>query len=132
MEEEPPDEPLPLISDLNNGNDDDDDDDDNWIDVDDQVKTSGEVLYQHFLDERNSISRPFASRGKEPQDYATRLAKEQANWEAQKEELTEAYMAFRVNGSLMEEEGEGTDWFTCKIIDIKGMIHQTHYLIPFR
>jgi hypothetical protein len=103
-----PDEPLPQME------------DDLWVDVEEGTPITGEDLYQHYLEEHQTTSQYRSARFKLTPDYKKRIEKERENWKMQEMDLLEAYMELKVKGPLLEEEGEGKDWFSCKVYDLKG------------
>ena len=120
---DPPDGPLPEPPLPNEDNSDDE-----WLNVDEEAGTSGEVLYQHFLDGRGTNKKSSTSGSKEQQDYATRIANERKNWKDQEDELGKAFMEFRVSGAKLYEEGDDTDWFTCTLYDLTGTFYSVRWI----
>jgi hypothetical protein len=92
------------------------------MDIDDEEEpATGEEVYQYYLEEHSEGYRTQGTRIKLTPDYKGRLENERKNWKLQEEELVRAYMEWKANGPLSEEQEEDRDWFTCKVCKISGM-----------
>src|ERR1700743_746249 len=104
---EPPDEGLPITVDA----------EDDWETDDDG--DNEKTLYQHYFSSKNA---PTGQQGwHAPRvDYQTRIETERSHWIDQEEELTLAYMKWKVYGPGMESEGVETDSFDCRVVALRS------------
>lgn len=114
LEMQPPDEHLPI----NEARD------DGWEteDEDEEDSTTGSRLFEKYLDGMDNDKGKSAYRNKRAPDYTARLALEQQNWKDLEGDLMQAYLAWKEEGPPSEEECEDAEFFSCYVIEIKGML----------
>lgn len=91
----------------------DDDNDDAWVDSQDYPNDSDseEPVFIHYLTPHDSPQHPYRKRP----NYKERLEREKSAWAGQLEELTSAFLCWKSNGPMLQDEGST---FSCRIISI--------------
>lgn len=84
----------------------------------DDEPVDGEGLYKHLLSSNNTPP-PKHWRVRRP-DYRSRIEAERRHWSEQQEEITLAYMEWKVYGPRMEQDNEELEWFDCRVISLQG------------